>query len=119
MNQKSKLQSLFEKKFSFINKNYKLPADSSVLFKKTNYKFQKLQEIKDELNDVKNKLNEYPLEKWSVHTRKRNPAGEVTWRVSLIEKLVLKSIFILFFCRLKTKFKQNLLRRHGVSSGSV
>lgn len=80
MNKKSNLQNLFEKKFCFVNKNYKLP-DCTVLYTKQNYKFQRLQEIKEILNDVKNKLNEYPLEKWSAHTRKRNPAGEVTWRV--------------------------------------
>lgn len=90
MNKKSNLQNLFDKKFCFVNKNYKLP-DCTVLYTKQNYKFQRLQEIKENLNDVKNKLNEYPLEKWSAHTRKRNPAGEVTWRVRFFN-------FLLFGC---------------------
>lgn len=104
----SNIQKLFEKKFCFINKNYKLPdCTAAVLYsKQNNHKFPQLQEIKESLNDVKNKLNDYPREKWSEHTRKRNPAGEIILRVRLFF-FSFKFIQINFDFRLKMRYRQN------------
>lgn len=37
--------------------------------------------MKNDLNEIKSKLNDYSLTKWSHHTRQRNKAGEVQWRL--------------------------------------
>lgn len=44
-----------------------------------------MQRLKDELNAVKNKLNDYNLERWHKHTRSTNKAGSVLW--TLREKI--------------------------------
>lgn len=83
MNNKSNFENLFEKKFCFLNNNYKLPP-LNVLYTKQNYKVPQLQEIKTTLNDVKNKLNGYTREEWSAHTRKTNPAREIIFKVRFL-----------------------------------
>lgn len=35
--------------------------------------------MKDELNAVKNKLNNFNLDEWHKHTRAMNKAGSVLW----------------------------------------
>lgn len=71
---------MFNKKFCFQNKNYKLP-DASYIYKYHKDEYKSLQSIKTKLNCVKNKLNNFNLELWSAHTKKTNIAGEVPYNV--------------------------------------
>ncbi len=38
-----------------------------------------MQWIKRELNDTKDKLNDYPLDAWSKFTAKRDPSSAIAW----------------------------------------
>lgn len=64
----------FNKKYRFEkNRNWKLPADEKIYCSEPPKQNPKLQQKKDFLNAVKSKLNDFPIEKWSLHTRSRNP----------------------------------------------
>ncbi|XP_073814045.1 cap-specific mRNA (nucleoside-2'-O-)-methyltransferase 2-like [Musca autumnalis] len=45
------------------------------------YQLDSLQQLKIKLNDVKSKLNNYDTEEWALHTRKKDPAAEILWRL--------------------------------------
>lgn len=45
------------------------------------YQVDSLQQLKVRLNDVKSKLNDYVIEAWSRHTSRKDPAGEIPWRL--------------------------------------
>ncbi|XP_075168074.1 cap-specific mRNA (nucleoside-2'-O-)-methyltransferase 2-like [Haematobia irritans] len=45
------------------------------------YQIDSLQQLKIKLNEVKSILNDYVIEEWSLHTRRKDPAGEVPWRL--------------------------------------
>lgn len=79
----------FEKKFEFCTTfNYQLPQpndDGCAITGKSsrlNPWADKFAMIKERLNDVKNRLNDYPLEEWSKHTHKRDPAGGIGWSLN-------------------------------------
>lgn len=72
---------LFEKKFDFIkNSDWCLPA-FDYLFKDDIYEVPKLQILKSCLNTCKSKLNDNPITEWAQHTRRRNPAGDVPYKM--------------------------------------
>lgn len=56
-------------------------VDPALCFTTENWSDESLQKLKHNLNKCKSQLNDLNLEEWSAHTRKRNPAGEVGWRV--------------------------------------
>lgn len=61
------------------------------------YQFDSLQELKIKLNEVKSQLNDYPIIEWSAHTRRKNPAGEIPWRL----KTDIKAEFVtIAWCKL-------------------
>jgi len=68
------LQQQFNKRFTFP----KCEPPSSISTYSTKYwKDQRLQSMKDRLNQTKSQLNNLPLEKWHKHTRSLDPAGKV------------------------------------------
>ncbi|XP_071445014.1 cap-specific mRNA (nucleoside-2'-O-)-methyltransferase 2 [Hetaerina americana] len=67
----------FEKKY-FFNRHHdwELP-DPTTMFKDKKWAIADLIKFKDRLNEVKSKLNDFPLEKWHRHTAAMNPAGAI------------------------------------------
>ncbi|XP_055837336.1 cap-specific mRNA (nucleoside-2'-O-)-methyltransferase 2-like isoform X2 [Episyrphus balteatus] len=75
-----KHQYIFEKKYKYSKApGWTLPPVDE-LFKEF-YQFDNLQQLKHDLNATKSKLNDYVLEDWSVHTRKKDPSGEIPWKL--------------------------------------
>uniref|UniRef100_A0A1I8PKZ7 Cap-specific mRNA (nucleoside-2'-O-)-methyltransferase 2 n=1 Tax=Stomoxys calcitrans TaxID=35570 RepID=A0A1I8PKZ7_STOCA len=89
---------MFTKCFSYQNPNsnrWTLPS-AEVLFTEY-YQLGSLQQLKIKLNEVKSKLNDYVLEEWSLHTRRKDPAGEIPWRL----KSEMKAEFVtIAWCKL-------------------
>lgn len=72
---------LFNKRFMLVdNESHSLPKLNSI-FKYPLWRVPQLQILKQELNNVKNCLNNYDLEKWQTHTRLRNKAKDVIPRL--------------------------------------
>lgn len=75
------LNDLFNKKYQFrFNSNWKLP-DREAWFSAPPWKVKELEILKNRLNFHKSQLNDFNIEEWSSHTRRRNPAGEVGWKI--------------------------------------
>lgn len=75
------LNDLFNKKFQFrFNNDWKLP-DRELWFSTPPWKVKELDVQKNQLNFHKSQLNDFNIEEWSSHTRRRNPAGEVGWKI--------------------------------------
>ncbi|XP_026764430.2 cap-specific mRNA (nucleoside-2'-O-)-methyltransferase 2 [Galleria mellonella] len=78
------INELFNKKFSFrFNNSWKLP-DCKLWFSTPPWKVKDLEVLKSRLNFHKSQLNDFNIEEWSSHTRRRNPAGEVGWKIRCI-----------------------------------
>lgn len=73
----------FEKKFKFKkSRNWSLPdIIDSFIDITSDCDHHKLISVKEKLNTVKDKLNNYSLEAWSKHTHKRDPAGGIGWNL--------------------------------------
>ncbi|XP_043475485.1 cap-specific mRNA (nucleoside-2'-O-)-methyltransferase 2 isoform X1 [Leptopilina heterotoma] len=69
----------FNKIFSFENNGDCCLPNSNTMFKEDAWHIKELYDIKSILNDTKSKLNNYRLNEWSEHTRKRNKAGSVIY----------------------------------------
>ncbi|XP_017049943.1 cap-specific mRNA (nucleoside-2'-O-)-methyltransferase 2 [Drosophila ficusphila] len=80
----SELEQLFEKKFFYQKprgkESWQLPAQEQALCSEF-YQYEALQGLREQLNAVKSKLNDYGVQDWSAHTNKRDPSGEVSWRL--------------------------------------
>ncbi|XP_022113070.2 cap-specific mRNA (nucleoside-2'-O-)-methyltransferase 2 [Pieris rapae] len=75
------LHDLFNKKYQFsFNSEWILPKQES-WFSAPSWKVAGLETLKSRLNFHKSQLNDFSIEEWSSHTRRRNPAGEVSWKV--------------------------------------
>lgn len=75
------LKEFFNKKFQFRFANdWRLP-DLATWFTASPWKAKQLDVLKNRLNFNKSQLNDFNIEEWSCHTRKRNPAGEVGWKI--------------------------------------
>lgn len=75
------LNNLFNKKFQFrFHNDWKLPEKES-WFSTPPWKVKQLEILKNRLNFHKSQLNDFNIEEWSSHTRRRNPAGEVGWKI--------------------------------------
>ncbi|CAK1599295.1 unnamed protein product [Parnassius mnemosyne] len=75
------LNDLFNKKFQFrFNSEWVLPAADN-WFSESPWKVKGLEYLKSRLNFHKSQLNDFSIEEWSSHTRRRNPAGEVCWKL--------------------------------------
>ncbi|XP_044001426.1 NADPH:adrenodoxin oxidoreductase, mitochondrial isoform X2 [Aphidius gifuensis] len=73
---------LFTKYYELIidNDNYKLPLCDNMFIEEP-WEINDLKLIKKNLNEMKSRLNDYNLMEWQYHTRKRNQAGDVQWRL--------------------------------------
>lgn len=72
---------LFKKRFVITsNECYSLPEPKE-MFKDDLWAIDKLQILKNELNSVKNCLNNYSLNEWQLHTKQRNSAKDVMVRL--------------------------------------
>ncbi|XP_014616510.1 PREDICTED: cap-specific mRNA (nucleoside-2'-O-)-methyltransferase 2 [Polistes canadensis] len=75
------INELFSKTFLIVEKeNYSLPSPDRI-FKKCPWYIKELQTCKEQLNEVKNRLNSFHLDKWHKHTNKRNKAAQVLYHV--------------------------------------
>lgn len=74
------VDSLFKKHFAIKNNNFTTP-DPETMFTENPWDVTELQELKSELNEIKNRLNDYNIAEWHQHTRRRNRAGDVQWRL--------------------------------------
>ncbi|KAL4703984.1 hypothetical protein ACJJTC_000370 [Scirpophaga incertulas] len=78
------LNGLFNKKFNFRSNNlWKLP-DFNLWLSTPPWHVKALDILKSRLNFHKSQLNDFNIEEWSSHTRRRNPAGEVGWKVRCV-----------------------------------
>lgn len=74
------VKKFFEKKFHFRKQlHWKLPLIDNIFGSETNQTVPQLQWIKTELNRIKDKLNDYPLDTWSKFTSKRDPSSGIAW----------------------------------------
>ncbi|XP_043674264.1 cap-specific mRNA (nucleoside-2'-O-)-methyltransferase 2-like isoform X1 [Vespula pensylvanica] len=72
---------LFSKTFRIVTEeNYSLPRPDC-MFKENPWYIKELQILKEQLNEVKNRLNSFNLGEWHEHTSNRNKAGQVQYRV--------------------------------------
>ena len=75
------IQRLFNKKREIVNSgNFKLPH-LDTLFTEAPWSIDVLQNMKSELNKTKSQLNDCSLFEWNFHTRQRNNAADVHWRL--------------------------------------
>ncbi|XP_011561723.3 cap-specific mRNA (nucleoside-2'-O-)-methyltransferase 2 [Plutella xylostella] len=75
------LDNLFNKKFKFrFSSEWRLP-DAGAWFAEPPWTVKELSTLKSRLNFHKSQLNDFNIEEWSAHTRRRNPAGDVSWRI--------------------------------------
>ncbi|EDW02506.1 cap-specific mRNA (nucleoside-2'-O-)-methyltransferase 2 [Drosophila grimshawi] len=79
---RDEVEQLFEKKFQYQKPKtgaWQLPLQEP-LFSEF-YQYESLQNLKEQLNGVKSKLNNYGVQEWSTHTNRRDPSGEISWRL--------------------------------------
>ncbi|KAJ0180867.1 hypothetical protein K1T71_002952 [Dendrolimus kikuchii] len=75
------LNDLFNKKFQFrFDSEWNLPH-MDTWYSAPPWKVKQLDILKNRLNFHKSQLNDFNIEEWSCHTRRRNPAGEVCWKI--------------------------------------
>ncbi|KAH8415851.1 hypothetical protein KR222_002127, partial [Zaprionus bogoriensis] len=81
---REEVEQLFEKKFQYQKptdgSSWQLPQAEQPLFSEF-YQYEALQQLKEQLNTVKSKLNNYGVQEWSTHTNRRDPSGEISWRL--------------------------------------
>ncbi|KAK3920253.1 Cap-specific mRNA (nucleoside-2'-O-)-methyltransferase 2 [Frankliniella fusca] len=70
----------FSKQFKFKSAGWKLPA-TDTLFTSDVWELEDFISLKQRLNSVKDELNDFPLQDWHAHTRRRNKAGNVIWQL--------------------------------------
>ncbi|EEB15233.1 conserved hypothetical protein [Pediculus humanus corporis] len=72
----------FNKKYTFKPPEFgwNLPLETE-MFKEDKWELDIFIELKEKLNEVKNKLNNYNLDDWHKHTRAMNKAGNLLWTV--------------------------------------
>lgn len=75
------IENYFSKKFKFSQKNDCLLPDPSLCFVEEKWKITEFQTLKDQLNNVKSKLNNLDLKEWHAHTQAMNRAGDVQNRL--------------------------------------
>jgi len=93
------VDSLFDKNFDFIkniDEEWLLP-NVNQMYTDEIYVIPELQELKNKLNFIKSKLNDYPIEEWNMHTKKRNPAGEIVWK---IKKNISSELITFAWCKM-------------------
>ncbi|XP_067131794.1 cap-specific mRNA (nucleoside-2'-O-)-methyltransferase 2-like isoform X1 [Centruroides vittatus] len=76
------VKDLFNKKFTFNIKSSSLP-NVNELFKSERWEIEELMVMKDELNQVKSKLDDKDIIEWKKHTNYTNKAGRVKYKVRM------------------------------------
>lgn len=73
------IESYFNKKFEIKlrNDDIHLPSVQKFFSSSSAKKHKELQVIKQILNHVKSKLNDFKIQEWTKHTRSRNPAQQI------------------------------------------
>lgn len=92
-------KTFFKKKFQFRKQlHWKLPLIINDTEK--NKTVPQLIAIKNELNHVKDKLNDIPLDAWSKYTAKRDPSSAIAWfiRNEIKAEFVTKAWCKIFEC---------------------
>lgn len=75
------INNLFNKRFTIVNNECYTMPEPTTMFKDCLWTVDELQLIKNELNAIKNCLNNYDPDKWQLHTRIRNSAKDVMTRL--------------------------------------
>lgn len=78
------LTELFNKKFKFAKTYVSTLPEQELWFTAPPWKIKSLESLKSKLNFHKSQLNDFSIEEWSSHTRRRNPAGEVCWKIRCV-----------------------------------
>lgn len=71
---------LFKKQFHIDNTDFVIPKPEN-MFAESPWEIPELQKLKTQLNEIKNRLNDYNISDWHRHTTRRNRAGDVQWRL--------------------------------------
>lgn len=73
------IESYFDKKVKIKteNEDYQLPPIDKFFSSSSSEKHKELQVIKQILNHVKSKLNDFQIQEWTKHTTCRNPARQI------------------------------------------
>lgn len=79
--QNEHINNLFNKRFTIVNNECYTMPEPTTMFKDCLWTVDELQLIKNELNAIKNCLNNYDPDKWQLHTRIRNSAKDVMTRL--------------------------------------
>ncbi|XP_046390619.1 cap-specific mRNA (nucleoside-2'-O-)-methyltransferase 2 [Ischnura elegans] len=89
----------FEKKFFFKRpRDEWIMPDPNTMFKDPRWVIPELMAFKERLNEVKSKLNDFPLEKWHKHTTAMNPAGGILWKLrEIVDPELLTQAWCKFF----------------------
>lgn len=81
------------------------------------WKVQELETLKSRLNFHKSQLNDFDIEEWSSHTRRRNPAGEVCWKIRcLVNPEFLTQAWTKFY---ECACSYNIIPDEAVSEGKM
>ncbi|XP_011883276.1 PREDICTED: cap-specific mRNA (nucleoside-2'-O-)-methyltransferase 2 [Vollenhovia emeryi] len=77
----SSKMSIFEKHFAISDaQTYALPEPES-MFVEAPWQLERLQRIKEKLNDVKSRLNDFSIGKWQQHTCRMNASSDIVYEV--------------------------------------
>lgn len=111
------LHNLFNKKFKFrFSDDWTLP-ETGAWFVEPPWTAPTLEALKSKLNFHKSQLNDFDIEEWSAHTRRRNPAGEVCWRIrSHINPEFLTQAWTKFY---ECAYSYNIVPEQAVSDGRM
>ncbi|XP_015599434.1 cap-specific mRNA (nucleoside-2'-O-)-methyltransferase 2 isoform X2 [Cephus cinctus] len=77
------ISELFNKRFSIVNNGQFTIPKPEYMFMEKPWKTEALQQLKEELNETKSRLNDYNLLEWHRHTGQRNQAGDVHWKLRM------------------------------------
>lgn len=71
------VEKYFNKKFAFKwNEDWRLP-EADWVYRSERWALTQFQEMKEELNRVKGQLEEFDLDEWSLHTKRRDKSGAI------------------------------------------
>ncbi|XP_017764342.1 PREDICTED: cap-specific mRNA (nucleoside-2'-O-)-methyltransferase 2 [Eufriesea mexicana] len=75
------INNLFNKRFTIVNNGCYLMPQPTAMFKDCLWTVNELQQIKNELNTAKDRLSNYDLDEWHLHTKFKNSAKDVMVRL--------------------------------------
>lgn len=94
------IETLFEKHFIISDsqgqaETYTLPESESI-FKEPPWRLDNLQILKDSLNEMKSRLNNFNLCEWQQHTNQMNKAGDI---VNVVKKTIQAELVTQAWCK--------------------